>query len=199
MVLMCLLSMLRISSYRTPLSISFYAQTYHHLDRAPLAFYELMRVSRVGFVLIEPAEFPPRPLDVVRTLAKILLRQRRPIYDVFEPGNYIYRVSERDIFRMLAAVQLPWFAIKTFNNFNNRWLARQRRDALLARFIFQIGVGVQDVLSSCRLMSPGLCVVFVPTSPAAESAQEALRAAQFRIVRIPKNPYTADDHAHSFV
>jgi hypothetical protein len=98
---------------------------------------------------------------------------------------------------MLAAAQLPWFAIKTFNNFNNRWLAGQRRDALLARFIFQIGVGVQDVLSSWHLMSPGLCVVFVPTSPAAEAAQEALRAAHFRIVPIPKNPYTADEHARS--
>jgi SAM-dependent methyltransferase len=164
---------------------------YHHLRRAPLGFYEFMRVSRIGFVLIEPAEYPLRPLDALRTLAKVLLRRRRPIYDLFEPvGNYIYRVSERDIFRMLAAAQVPWFAIKTFNSFYIQRLASQRRDALLARLIFQIGVGVQDILSSCRLMSPGLCVVFVPSSRMAESAQGALRAARFRIVPIPANPYT---------
>ncbi len=167
-------------------------QAYHHIHRAPLAFYEFMRVSRVGFVLIEPMEPASRPLNGVRTLAKVILRRRRPIYDSFEPvGNYIYRVSKRDIFRMLAAVQLPWFAIKEFNNFNSGRLAGQRRDALLPRSIFQIAVGVQRVLSSCRLMSSGLCVVFVPTSPDAESTQEALRAANFRIVPIPKNPWLA--------
>lgn len=165
-------------------------QAYHHVRRAPLAFYEFMRVASVGFILIEPAELRRRPLNGVRTLAKVLLRRRMPIYDSFEPvGNYIYRVSEKEIFGMLAAVQLPWFAIKRFDNFNSRWLAGQRRDGLLARSIFQIAVGVQGILSSCRLMSQGLCVVFVPTSPAAESAQEALRAAQFRIVSIPKNPW----------
>jgi ubiquinone/menaquinone biosynthesis C-methylase UbiE len=166
-------------------------QTYHHLHRAPLAFYEFMRVSRVGFMLIEPAEFPRRPLNAVRVLAKVALRKRKPIYDSFEPHNYIYRVSERDIFRMLAAVQVPWFAIRKFNNFNSGWLARQRRDALLGRLIFQAAVGVQDALSSCRLMSPGLCVIFVPTSPAAEPAQEALRVAGFRIVPLPENPWVS--------
>jgi ubiquinone/menaquinone biosynthesis C-methylase UbiE len=165
-------------------------QAYHHIHKAPLAFYEFMRVSRVGFMLIEPAESSRRPLNMLRTLAKVLLRRRSPIFDSFEPaGNYIYRVSDRDIFRMLAAVQIPWFAIKGFNNFNSSWLGGQPRDALLSRFVFRIAVDMQDVLSSCRLMSPGLCTVFVPTGPAAESAMKVLRAADFRIVPIPKNPW----------
>jgi SAM-dependent methyltransferase len=168
------------------------SQTYHHLRRAPLGFYEFMRVSRIGFVLIEPAECSNRPLDAVRTVAKILLRRRRPIYDSFEPaGNYIYRVAERDVFRMLAAVGIRWYAIKVFNNFNSYWLASQRRDALLAKLIFKLVVGVQDVMSLCRLMSPGMCVVFVPTGQLAESAQALLRAARFRVVSIPVNPYVA--------
>jgi ubiquinone/menaquinone biosynthesis C-methylase UbiE len=170
-------------------------QAYHHLRRAPLAFYEFMRVSRIGFVLIEPTEGPTRPLDALRALAKMLLRRRRPINDLFEPvGNFIYRLSERDIFRMLAAVQIRWFAIKPFNTFYLQRLASQRRDSLQARLMFQIGIGVQDIVSSCRLMSPGSCVVFVPSSRLAESAQGALRAANFRIVSIPDNPYTAINH-----
>lgn len=175
-------------------------QAYHHFRRPALAFYEFMRVARVGFVMIEPAESAARPLDAIRTLAKILLRKRPPIYDLFEPvGNYIYRLSERDIFRMLAAVQLPWFGIATFNSFNHPRLATQRRDSPLARLILHIGVGVQDILSLCHAMSPGLFVVFVPTSPAADSAQDALRAAHFRIVTIPKNPYTTEDCLRSFI
>ena len=171
------------------------AQAYHHLHRPPLAFYEFMRVSRIGFVLIEPTECPTRPLEALRALAKMLLRRRRPIYDEFEPvGNFVYRLSEREIFRMLAAAQIPWFAIKPFNTFYLQRLASQRRNSLRARLIFRTGIGVQDILSSCGLMSPGLCVIFVPSSRVAESAQGALRAAHFRIVSIPTNPYTATNH-----
>jgi SAM-dependent methyltransferase len=174
-------------------------QAYHHVRRAPLAFYEFMRVARSGFILIEPMESPStRPLDAVRTLAKILLRGRRPEYDEFEPaGNFIYRISERDVFRMLAAVGLEWFAIKTFNTFYLPWIAERRSDSLLAQVPLQLGIGVQNLLSSCRLMSPGLCVVFVATGPGADAAREALRAAHFRIVTIPKNPYMAGQDAQS--
>jgi ubiquinone/menaquinone biosynthesis C-methylase UbiE len=167
-------------------------QAYHHVRRAPLAFYEFMRVARMGFVLIEPMEPTLRPLNAVRTLVKVILRRRKPIFDSFEPiGNYIYRISEEEIFRMLAAVQLPWYAIREFNNFNGGGIAGRRRDAPLPRSIFQTAVGVQNVLSSCYLMSSGLCVVFVPTSPDAEPLKEALRAAGFRIVPIPRNPWLA--------
>ena len=124
------------------------SHAFHHVRRAPLAFYEFMRVSRVGFVLIEPIEGTLRLFDFLRATAKIVLRRRPPSYDLFEPaGNYIYRLSTRDIFRMLTAVQMPWFAIKTFNNFYVPLLARQSRDSLLARACFKIGVGVQDILS----------------------------------------------------
>jgi len=171
-------------------------QAYHHVRRPPLAFYEFVRVARFGFILVEPIELPvTRPLDVVRRLAKTLLRGSPPESDLFEPaGNFIYRLSERDIFRMAAAVQLPWFAIKTFNNFYLPWLAEQHRESLLAQLILKLGIGAQDALSSCRLMSPGLCVGFVATSLDTMSARDALQADRFRIVSIPRNPYAADDH-----
>ena len=175
-------------------------QAYHHFPRPPVAFYEFMRVARIGLVLIEPAESPTRPLDILRMVAKVLLRRRRPAYEMFEPvGNYIYRISERDIFRMLAALHLRWFAIKTFNNFNSARLAKWPRDSRSARLIFQVAVGVQDVLVSSHLISPGLCVVFVPTGPDAESAQATLRASDFKIVTIPENPYAAADYVRPFL
>ena len=166
-------------------------QAYHHVRRAPLAFYEFMRVARRGFVLIEPMECSaPKPLDAVRMLSKMLLRRRRPEYSLFEPaGNFVYRISERDIFRMLAAVQFPWFAIKTFNSFYLPWIATRHRGSLLAQAILRLGVSTQDCLSSCRLISPGLCVAFVPTQSDAEGTRRVLHSARFRIVTIPRNPY----------
>lgn len=174
-------------------------QAFHHVRRAPLAFYEFMRVARSGFVLIEPMECAStRPLDAIRTVAKMLLRWRKPEYDQFEPaGNFIYRISERDVFRMLTALGLEWFAIKTFNTFYVRSLVAHRRDSLLAQIPVKLGIGLQDVLASCRLMSPGLCAVFVATGPDTEPIRKTLRAAEFRIVSIPKNPYMASANANS--
>jgi SAM-dependent methyltransferase len=171
-------------------------QAYHHVRRAPLAFYEFMRVARVGFVLIEPVEYRSRPFEIIRTFAKMMLRRRPPVFDIFEPsGNYIYRLSERDVFRMLTALQAQWFAIKTFNNFYLGWLAGRRRDSVLARAIFRLGIGLQDFLCFFRLMGPGMCAVFVPTATDADSLRAALRAAHFRIVTIPRNPYNLDQQA----
>jgi SAM-dependent methyltransferase len=167
-------------------------QAYHHVRRAPLAFYEFMRVSRRGVVLIEPIEGPRRPLEFVRALAKMTLRHRSPIYDLFEPsGNYIFRISERDVFRMVTALEIPWFAIKTFNTFYLRRLAAQPSSSLIARAIYRLGIGLQDFLCFCRLMNPGLCVIFVPTEQEPQSVRERLRKAGFRIVATPKNPYTS--------
>jgi SAM-dependent methyltransferase len=168
-------------------------QAYHHVRRAPLAFYEFMRVSRRGFVLIEPFEGPRRPLEFVRALAKMALRRRSPIYDLFEPaGNFIYRVSKRDVFRMLTALEVPWFAIKTFNTFYLGWLAAQPGSSFVARTIFNLGIGLQDFLCLCRLMNPGLCIIFVPTEQNSQRVREVLEGAKFRIVTTPKNPYTTD-------
>lgn len=166
-------------------------QAYHHIRRAPLAIYEFMRVARYGFILIEPFEGRiGKPLDALRTFAKMLLRRRRPKWDVFEPtGNFIYRVSERELFHMFAAVQLPWFAIKTFNSFYLTSLALKRQDSLLASLLLKTGIGVQNLLSFSGLMSPEKCVVFVPTGQETAAVSDRLRSAHFRVVKIPRNPY----------
>jgi len=114
-------------------------------------------------------------------------------------GNFIYRVSQREVERMLTAIQLPWFAIHNFNNFGTGWLARQPRDRGVARAMFELGVRVQDALAACRLMSPGLCALFVPVAPAPAGLQDVLRASGFRIVQLPRNPYRAEDFRKSFL
>ena len=159
---------------------------------APRGEIGFLGVSRRGVVLIEPIEGPRRPLEFVRALAKMTLRRRSPIYDLFEPsGNFIYRVSQRDVFRMLTALEIPWFAIKTFNTFYLGWLAAQSRTSLVARAIFRLGIGLQDFLCFCRLMNPGLCVIFVPTEQDPQPVRDILKKARFRIIATPKNPYTS--------
>ena len=176
-------------------------EAFHHFPHAPLAFYEFLRVARRGFLLIEPSELGSRRLlDILRTFAKLALRRRPPVYELFEPvGNYIYRASQREIERMLTAIQQPWFAIWNFNNFSTGWLTRQRRDRLGAMALVRFGIAFQNLLCACRLMSPGLSAIFVPTGPAPDGLKEALRSAGFRIVGLPRNPYRPEDLRKSFL
>jgi ubiquinone/menaquinone biosynthesis C-methylase UbiE len=176
-------------------------EAFHHFPRAPIAFYEFMRVSRLGVLLLEPIELSsPRPLDILKRLAKRVLRRRSPIYELFEPvGNYIYRVSPREIFRMMAAVQMSWFAVRPFNDFSTPWLLHQPRKNSKARMLFRLGMLGQDIPSSCGLMSPGMAAVYIPTGGNDEQTRSALANAGFKITQIPVNPYTESDISRNFL
>jgi hypothetical protein len=179
----------------------FCKEAFHHFPRAPVAFYEFMRVARIGFVLIEPREpATAKPLDVLRSMAKRLLRRRPSTYEQFEPvGNYIYRLSEREVFRMLSAIQVPWFAVKPFSDFSTGWLIKQRRDELLPRSLFRTGLGIQNQLVRLGLMNPGLCTMFVPGSPDVQDIKGALASAKFSIYETLRNPYIAEDLSKAFL
>jgi SAM-dependent methyltransferase len=174
-------------------------EAYHHFPRAPLAFYEFLRVSRQGFVLIEPVALTTKPLDFVRSLAKMILRRRGSAYEEFEPvGNFIYRVSLAELRRMLTALQVPWFGVRFFNNFIVRSLLEAPRRNRVAMLALSLGVAVQDLLAWCKLMNPGMAVIFVPTGATGPQCRDMLARAGYRIVETPKNPYRAEDVFRDF-
>lgn len=176
-------------------------EAFHHFPRAPIAFYEFMRVAHSGVLLIEPADFGfARPFDVLRTVSKLVLRRRPPVYELFEPvGNYIYRLSPREVGRMLTAMQVPWFAVRRFNDFSTRHLVNKRRDDVLPRAVFEAGLAVQNGLAAVGLMNPGFCAVFVPTGATGDDTRRALSDARFDIVETPRNPYSQQDLTRSFL
>ncbi len=142
-------------------------------------------------MLIEPTELQSRrPLDILRTWAKQALRRRPPVYEQFEPvGNFIYRVSLREVervnFRRL--MQPPSGSpVRTFNAFGTRWLTKQPKSNRAARAFSYLGIGVQDLLETGRLMAPGYCALFVPVEPIEDGLKELLSGNGFRIVELPR-------------
>ncbi len=71
--------------------------TFHHFPRPFVALYEMLRVSRHGVVLIEPAETSANNYEVI--------------------GNYVYRVNLREIEKVCRAANLPAIAISWDNSF----------------------------------------------------------------------------------
>jgi ubiquinone/menaquinone biosynthesis C-methylase UbiE len=167
----------------------FCKESFHHFPRPYIALYEMLRVARIGVVLIEPQEETPKMLDVLKQVVKRVTRGDKSF--LFERvGNYIFRLNVRELERIQTAMYAPMLAYKHFNDFFQPRLARATFEprSRQARFM-QLGIFVQDVLCGIRLMNYGLASAICFKQPASAAAIEKLRRGGFHIVEMPKNPY----------
>ena len=164
-------------------------ESYHHFPRPPIAFYEMWRVARKAIVLIEPVEDRPRILDSFKWFVKKLLRGDST--DQFEPtGNFLYRVSTREIEKMAAALYGKYVATKRYNDF---YYAKASADkygsASIGNCITQLGLLIQNVLCRMRLLNFGLVTVLIFKHDIDPMLQTSLRQHGFVLSQLPKNPY----------
>jgi SAM-dependent methyltransferase len=166
----------------------FCKEAYHHFPRPPVALYEMLRVARVGVVMIEPCD-NPRLLDVAKRWAKRLLRGDSEFnYEV--SGNFLYRLHIGELGKLMCAMGNHTLAVRGINDFYvARFAGKQASRSSKAFWLTRLGIGLQDVLARLRLVGWGLCcvVVFNGTPPAALLA--ALKRDGFSILELPKNPY----------
>lgn len=163
-------------------------ESYHHFPRPPIAFYEMLRVARQGVILIEPVEGSPRVLDMAKTLAKKLLRGRGEVQ--FEPsGNFLFRVSIREIVKMASAINLEHVSFKYLNDCYLPWAAYCHIENSIGSAVTRIGIALQDLLCQARLMNFGMAVICVFKQPLESKVRESLLSASFTVLNLPKNPY----------
>jgi len=165
--------------------------TYHHLPRAPLAFYEFLRVCREAVVFIEPAEPKgARPLDNLRAYIKLILRGQALADQMFEnSGNFIYRLSEKEIRKQSIAMQLDTMAYKYFNDFFYSKTGKKQRKDFFARLLFEAGIAVQDLLCTVRLMNHARIALIVFKKKPNPELEAALANKGYRVAYLPKNPF----------
>lgn len=166
-------------------------ESYHHFPRPPIAFYEMLRVAKVGVVLIEPCDGPQRPLDRLKTFIKRVIRKDDSV--LFETsGNFIFRVDVAEVRKMMTALNHRCVAHKPFNDFfHPRISGGEYGKDRIKTFLSRLGIGVQDLLSSLRLMNPGLGTVIALKDDPTPSLRRALEKAGYRVHDLPRNPYLA--------
>jgi ubiquinone/menaquinone biosynthesis C-methylase UbiE len=166
-------------------------EAYHHFPRPPIALYEMLRVARVGVLLIEPVD-GQRMLDGLKQVVKKLVRGDAETR--FEPsGNFIYRLDIRETAKLMTAMGESHIASKRFNDFYMPGLGGDRaegwtRGHVLTRF----GIGVQNILSGLGLLAWGLAGLVILKGKPADEVIAALRRGGFRIEALPVNPYALD-------
>jgi len=161
-------------------------ETYHHLPRPAVAFYEMLRVARIAVVFIEPNRLAATPPGFSRTLVK--RATGRAVMAEYEPsGNYIFRLSLPEIIEMSRAIDLPAVAWRYYNDFYHPRLFHRPAASATEWALFRTGIFVQDFLCRMGLMPFGglSCAVFKAEPTAAVTAAFARRVIRLR--RLPRN------------
>ncbi len=163
-------------------------EAYHHFSRPPVGFYEMLRVARIAVVLVEPIE-QDRLLNHVKDRIKIFLRKDEST--IFEPvGNFLYRASLREIWKMVMALDCGLLAHRKFNDFYHPRLAAGRYGRLSpATLLTRAGIFLQDFFCRLGLLQWGLATIVVFKATPDEAIVGHLKNAGFRIVNLPPNPY----------
>lgn len=169
-------------------------EAYHHFPRPPIAMYEMLRVARKAVVLIEPQE-QRRWLDGLRSFAKRALRGDNA--GEYEPaGNYIYRISVREVEKLMLALGAQTLAFRRFNDFYVERLAEaDRLRAPWALAATRSGLAVQDLLCRLSAMGWGLCCCVLFKDDCEPAVASALQHAGFTVLNLPRNPFAVDPAA----
>jgi len=164
-------------------------ESLHHFPRPAVGFYEMLRIARKGVVLIEPIEGSQRPVVTLKNLAKRVLRDGAS--DQFEPsGNFIYRISIREAFKMLTALGHPCLAWKGMNDFwYPPFATADSRKSSLGAVGTRLGIGVQDLLARLKLLNYGLASIVCFKEPPGTNLTSRLKQDGFAVVTLPENPY----------
>jgi hypothetical protein len=141
-------------------------------------------------VLIEPID-NPRVLDLGKKLAKRLIRGDWGVQ--FEPsGNFLYRLSVRELEKLMTAMGLNTLAFKGINDFYHpRFGASDVRSLNIGSAMSRLGIAVQDTLCAAGALGYGLgCMIVFRAAPAA-ACRQALSQAGFKLFDLPRNPYVS--------
>lgn len=177
-------------------------ESYHHFPRPIKALYEMLRVSRKGVILLEPAD-PYVYENVLQALFrglllalnatgifKILLGRSVKKHTYEEVGNYVYKVSVREMEKIALGLNYPCLAWKSVNIFHAPGTDKVSATRFsMKRLYVQIMTGLLNLLSSLRIAPPQLYSIIIWKEMPNEACIAALKKAGYRLNKLPRNPY----------
>ncbi|WP_430932463.1 class I SAM-dependent methyltransferase [Saccharicrinis sp. 156] len=175
----------------------FCKEAYHHFPRPYLALYEMIRVSTKAVILIEPEDigiqmsfivFIKNILDRISpTLINKVWKNR---FSFEEVGNYVYKISERELEKVAMGINLPCIAFKGINDYytNSLDLSQPTSNKKILNKV-KAKIRTKNVLCKLGLIPYQLktCVVF-KTTPTPE-VKAKMQEQGFKFVEMARNPY----------
>jgi ubiquinone/menaquinone biosynthesis C-methylase UbiE len=183
-------------------------EAYHHFPRPMLAVYEMLRVARLGIVLIEPDETPviAPPRHLLKMLVKETLIRcglRRLFHDrstniidcglnwYEEVGNFGFCISRREIERVAIALNFRHVAFRGINDSYIEGVENETASPDSALFR-KIRDDIEKLDRQCRRglsrSRPKLLIGIILKRQVDQSLRTALLDAEFEVRDLPRNP-----------
>jgi len=166
-------------------------ETLHHLPRPYIGLYEMLRVSKVGVVLIEPYDRFVNASPIEKLGNWMLKKLKGRMHDLYEPsGNYKYPISKREIEKIGLGLNLPCVAFKTINDYYRDNLGiefKEKNDSVLNKIKRQIVF--RDFLWKFRFFPPTYLVAILFKT---DINAELLNAGGYEVINLTRNPHLSD-------
>ncbi len=170
----------------------FCKEAYHHFPRPSIAFYEMLRIAIKAVILVEPSEgyyhFLSRLKYFVKKISKKQQHYDEKNYE--SVGNYVYRVSYREIEKMAIAINLPCIIYKGLNDYyekgfefekvsnKSKAFKKIKRKILVHNILVNLGIKRWDLL---------MCVIY--KQEISDKIKKCFLKNRWKIKELPSNPY----------
>ncbi len=163
-------------------------ETFHHLPRPYIGLYEMLRVSKVGVILLEPYDRKINASWAMRFFEWLLRKVKGDIHNLYEPsGNFKYALSKNEIEKIALGLNLPYIAFKYLNDYYKDGLGMEHKskdDATLKKVKHQIFL--RDFLWQLKIFPPTylLSIIFKQ-----EVETDLLIQEGYKVIKLSRNPY----------
>ena len=145
-------------------------ESFHHFPRPYLALYEMIRVASDAVILIEPVDVGIQMPGMIFLKNILDMINKNLIYKVWpnrfsyeEVGNFVYKISEREIEKVAAGINLPVVAFKGINDYYSTSinLSAPVTDKRIFRKVW-LRIFIRNILSKLGIIPYKLliCVIF---------------------------------------
>ena len=173
-------------------------ESFHHFPRAYMGVYEMLRVAKKAVILIEPHD-PIARMPLMLALKNILdyfspyILQKywKNRYSFETVGNYVFKLSERDMEKIAMGMNLPAIAFKGINtNYYDPNIANEKADDSSNAFKKLMSkISRDNFLAKWGILPyQSLCAVIFKAIPDNEIINK-MKSDGFLYYEFPKNPY----------
>ena len=174
----------------------FCKESFHHFPRPFIALNEMFRVAKKGVVLIEPRDMDidRGGLFVVEWLLRLVLRKKYNRHEFESVGNYIYRLSEKELEKFMLGMHRTCMAIKSVNDVYYKGVEfvqhppvsthekRLTRKFKTKAFLF-------DMMEKCKIRKSNILMAILFKRQPQKDLTDKLTMEGFDYRVLPANPY----------
>ncbi len=169
-------------------------ESYHHFPRPYIALYEMLRVSKFGIILTEPAQ--QKQSFLLKIIKKLIGKKSNP--HSFETiGNYVYTISTSEIEKLMLGIGLRYYA---YFNMNDHYIPGVEEIKIIGGTFYEklkcleikLIIKFKDFLSKIRLINANLITIVIFKEIPNPSLIVALVKFGYTFVELPKNPYSRE-------